>query len=289
MAAPYQWAFDAIGTRWSIDTETELPQPLRERIAALVERFDRDWSRFRDDSLPARIRATPGSHLLPGDAGPLLDLYDTLHELTDGAMSPCIGTSLEHLGYDAAYGFQRTPGWRPAPAWSEVRRTTDTLITSDPFVLDVGAAGKGYLVDQVLDALAEVPGTLTVDGSGDLRHRARGHGPALRVALEHPRDPRQAIGVVELGNAAIAASAINRRAWAPGLHHVLDARTGRPADDVLATWVVAPTALLADALATALFFVPPERLTPRFGFGYVVLDHDLRARCSPELAGALFR
>lgn len=288
MAAPYQWSFDAIGTRWSIDTEVELPESVRDRVSSLVERFDRDWSRFRDDSLPARIRLAPGVHPLPTDAGPLLDLYDTLHELTDGAMSPCVGTSLEHLGYDAAYGLQRAPGWQPAPSWADTQRSGGTLTTRERFVLDVGAAGKGYLVDQVLAALAEVPGPVTVDGSGDLRHRAD-RGPVMRVALEHPRDPGLAIGVVELGDAAIAASAINRRAWGPGLHHVLDARTGRPADEVLATWVVAPSALLADALATALFFVPPERLTPRFGFGYVVLDHDLRARCSPELAGALFR
>ena len=77
-----------------------------------------------------------------------------------------------------------------------------------------------------------------------------------RIALEHPADPPKAIGVVELREGALCASASNRRSWGDGLHHVIDAVTGIPTADVIATWALAPDALHADGLATALFFDP---------------------------------
>lgn len=58
-------------------------------------------------------------------------------------------------------------------------------------------------------------------------------------------------------------------AWGPGLHHVLGARRGLPTTDVLAAWVIAPDALTADGLATALFLGPTEVLPPHFSFAAV--------------------
>ncbi|MFP5366829.1 MAG: FAD:protein FMN transferase, partial [Actinomycetes bacterium] len=155
-----------------------------------------------------------------------------------------------------------------------------------PVTLDVGAAGKGQLVDLVCAALghAGYP-THTVDAGGDMRHR----GPsAVQVALEHPYEPETAIGVVTLENRALCASAANRRRWADGLHHVLDARTGRCIDTVVATWVLAESALHADGLATALFLVPPEVLLAEFEFDYVLVHSHGGAQFSASLAGALF-
>ena len=96
-----------------------------------------------------------------------------------------------------------------------------------------------------------------VDASGDLRVRG---AASERIALEHPADPTKAIGVVELRDGALCASASNRRAWGDGLHHVIDAVTGLPTAAVIATWALAPDALHADGLATALFFDPAPNL-----------------------------
>jgi ApbE family len=87
------------------------------------------------------------------------------------------------------------------------------------------------------------------------------------------------IGVANLQNRALCASAVNRRAWGNGLHHVLDARTGAPTTEVVATWVVASDAALADGLATALFFTGAHRLAETHRFAYVRMLAD-----GPDLA-----
>jgi thiamine biosynthesis lipoprotein len=134
-------------------------------------------------------------------------------------------------------------------------------------VIDVGAAGKGYLVDLISAILTQAGiAQHVVDAGSDLRHV--GEQP-IRVGLEHPLDPRRVIGVANLHGRALCVSSPTRRAWGPGLHHILDARTGAPVRDVLATWVVADTTALADGLATALFCTEPDRLADRSRSSFV--------------------
>ncbi len=300
--APGPTSFDAIGTPWRIGvggshTATgSLSAGLADDdLAAVLERveqFDRDWSRFRVDSLVSRIAREPGSWRLPADAETLLRLYEQLHELTDARLSPLVGASLERLGYDAAYRLTPSGDPLPSPNWADaiaLRRTADglELDTVAPVLLDVGAAGKGYLVDIVGDLLAaRGVGETLVDASGDVRVRGE---RSIRIALENPADPTKAVGVAELHDAALCASALNRRAWGAGLHHIVDAITGRPvADGIIATWVIADTALMADGLATAMFLTDPARLSAAFAFEWVRLSIDGRLEASAGFRGELF-
>jgi FAD:protein FMN transferase len=288
---PTAWSFDAIGTLWRIDTPEPLPDAIRNAVTERIDRFDRDWSRFRDDSLVSRIAREPGRHRLPADAGPLLALYRELYTASGGRVSPLVGRALESLGYDAAYRLTRSATREPVPAWDDaIAWHGEFLDTVAPVVVDVGAAGKGYLVDLVGELLSDLGvDTQVVDAGGDLRSR----GVPLRVALEHPADPSKAIGVVELGggatDGALCASASNRREWGAGLHHVLDAITGAPTADVVATWAIAPTALIADGAATALFFDTDPRFYADHGVSTVRMFSNGRVEYSPSFSGELFR
>jgi thiamine biosynthesis lipoprotein len=287
--------FDAIGAPWQIETADALPASLIEAIFNRIDKFDADWSRFRTDSLVARIAEAPGVWPMPADAAPLLDLYRSLYDATDGAVTPLVGRRLEGLGYDRDY--RLTPAADAAsigvPQWDDVMHwdaEAGTLTTSEAVTLDVGAAGKGYLADIVAGLLLERGiEEYVIDASGDLVHR--GETP-LRVGLEHPFDPSLAIGVFELSNGALCASAPGRRAWGTALsgdlHHILDGITGEPTASVAATWAIAPTGLLADGLATALFFASGETLSGEFEFQYVRMFPDSRVEHSPDFEGELF-
>ena len=283
---PVAWRFEAIGTHWRIDTREPLPPEITDAVTARVDRFDRDWSRFRSDSRIAALR-TPGRHRLADDARPLLAFYRDLFDATRGRVTPLVGRTLEALGYDAAYRLRPAdeipvvPSWDAAIAWDG-----EHLDVVAPITLDVGAAGKGYLVDLVSDLLDEAGiDEHIVDASGDLRSR----DVPMRIALEHPLDPRKAVGVAELPSGAFCASATTRRAWGDGLHHVLDPATGLPARGVLATWVLAPTALVADGVATALFFDPAEEFLTRTASAFARMFDDGTVEVSPDFPGEMFR
>ena len=283
----HAWTFEAIGTAWQIDTREPLAPDVRAAVLGRIEQFDRSWSRFRDDSLVADIARRPGQWEMPDDAGRLFELFTELNDLTDGAVNPLIGRTLSDLGYDASYSLTASDDPRDVPPWSSIELSAGVLTTDEPVLLDVGAAGKGLLVDQVAAIVGREVDELTVDASGDLYH---GGTAPLRIALEHPLDAGRAIGVAEIqAGDALCASATNRRAWGDGLHHVIDARTGRPTDDVIATWVVvAGSCMRADGLATAHFFADPGALMDRFDHQFVRMHADGRVQWSPDFPGEIF-
>ena len=281
------FGFDGIGTRWEVSTPSPLSGGHRRRLLEAVESYDAAWSRFRPDSLVAGAARQPGRYELPAEAAALGSLYSTLYRLSGGAVTPLIGGSLERLGYDAGYSLRPGGPPLPAPRWEEVLDWQGTVLTvSAPVVIDVGAAGKGQLAD-LLSAELRACGITEhfIDASGDLLNP----GPeTVEVALEHPYDPTRAIGTVRLGAGALCASAANRRAWGDGLHHVLDGTTGAPVRHVVASWAMAGTAVVADALATALFFVEGAVLQQDFAFAWLTVYSDGHADYSPEFEGALF-
>ncbi|MFJ4285228.1 FAD:protein FMN transferase [Paenarthrobacter nicotinovorans] len=281
------FSFEGIGTGWEISTPEPLAPALTKKVLDTVEAYDRTWSRFRSDSLVSGLSRSPGSITLPEHAAGLQELYSVLYRLSQGAMTPLIGSSLERLGYDAAYSLSPSAVPQAPARWEDVLEWTGTAMTAkEPLVLDIGAAGKGQLVDLLGGLLHEAGHSdFLVDGSGDMLHS--GSHP-VTVALEHPYDPKQAIGTVELDNAALCASASNRRVWDDGLHHVLDGTTGKPIHTTVATWTMAAGALEADGLATALFIMEPALLEQEFEFSWLRVSSAGAATYSGGFEGRLF-
>ena len=276
------WRFDAIGTGWEI--EGELADGDRRTVTQLIDGFDQAWSRFRSDSAVTQM-ARIGGGFASADAAPMLDAYRELSAATAGAVNPLVGASLEALGYDAAYSLTAAAAIAAPAEWSSIVAWTEHGVTaSAPALLDIGALGKGRLVDLVFDLLSGVAGDLVVDAGGDMRVR----GTSVRTALEHPFDATKAIGVVALQDAALCGSAINRRAWGNGLHHVLDARTGQPVRTWAATWALGAETMTADAAATALFFDGGPALAADWGVEWVRMSTDGRIERSPQWPGELF-
>lgn len=279
--------FDGIGTRWEISTPRPLSASSRARLLAVVEAYDGEWSRFRPDSTVSAMAREPGRYELPAEAAGLGQLYRSLYDITAGAMTPLIGSSLEQLGYDAAYSLRPAGSPMAPPRWEAALTWDGTVLTNSvPVVLDIGAAGKGQLVDLLaVELRSNGEDSFLIDASGDLFHS----GPdPVSVALEHPYDPAKAIGTVALAGGALCASASNRRVWGDGLHHVLDGTTGRPVTTAVATWTKAESTMLADALATALFFVPGAELERTFNFSWLTVFSDGSAAYSAGFEGTLF-
>ncbi len=295
--------FEAIGTHWKIQIEDEISDSVesdifnsvRDRIAV----YDQHYSRFRSDSLVTEMSQQIGMYELPSDAKPLFDLYERLYRLTNGSVTPLIGRLLEETGYDAQYSLETKPLHVP-PTWNDaIEYDFPNIEIKQSVLIDVGAAGKGYLVDLVAGVLHEKGvRSFSINAGGDILHVHVGEGQAppldstdhtepIRVGLEHPDDTSLAIGIAEISNESICGSAGNRRTWGK-FHHILDPHTLKSPRHIKAVWVIAKTALLADALTTCLFFVEPEPLQMEFNFEYVILYADNSVKQSDKFRGELF-
>ncbi len=285
---PHSFTFDAIGTAWEIKTEQAIPIRLKKKILKQIEYFDLTYSRFRTDSLVAKIASRAGKYQFPMSANHLIRFYESMYALTDGKMTPLIGEMLERAGYDATYSLAsqvqtRISAWRDAMSW-DVEHSM--LATSDRVTLDFGAAGKGYLVDLIGLTLEEAGiDTYIIDASGDMRHAGK---LKMTVGLEHPLETNTVIGVVDIRNESLCASATNRRVWGDGLHHIFDPDTKEPVHTIIATWVISSETMIADGLATALFLTDPNRLSERYDYQYVRMFSDQSVEYSKNFKGELF-
>ena len=68
----------------------------------------------------------------------------------------------------------------------------------------------------------------------------------------------------------------------------MNPRAGRSTDSLQAVWVVADSAMVADGLTTALFFVEPEELKKHFNFSYALVSTEGRLRYSSDLPAEFF-
>jgi thiamine biosynthesis lipoprotein len=272
--------FEALGTQWHI----QLPQHdhyIEKNIMDRIDLFDVTYSRFRTDSFLSRITTKPGTYTLPDDAKILFDFYMSLNNVTNGLVTPLIGRTMEEAGYDASYSFAPKKLHHP-PAWNEALiYAFPSLTIKQPVTLDFGAAGKGYLVDLLVNLLRRAGITkFVINAGGDIFCSTEED-----IGLEDPDDYNRVLGTTKLHNQALCGSAGNRRTWSK-FHHIINPQTLTSPRNITAVWVKAPSTMVADGLATALFFVPPEKLTA-FTFEYVMIEGDTM-KISPHFNARLF-
>ncbi len=218
-------------------------------------RIEALYSRFIDDNALSHLNAQLGERVvLEEEFFELLAFGERLRVRTEGAFDLSVKSILEGWGYDADYSFaENMPGEVGRMELGEGRRVR----LSAP--VELGGLGKGYAIDRMANVLSAADG-VCINAGGDLFVRGHGgEGEPWRIVFEHPVDPTLAIGDVKLyGPLALAASSPSRRRWGKR-HHLVDPRTGEPAQNMLGVYTQAPSALLADAYSTALFVLGFER------------------------------
>lgn len=130
--------------------------------------------------------------------------------------------------------------------------------------IDLGGIAKGFVADRAVEVLRRSGVTsASVDAGGDIRLiGAKPDGSPWRIGVRHPRERRGIIAVLELRDSAVVTSGDYERYFlfeGTRYHHLLDPATGRPAGGLVSVTVVAPEAMTADALSTAVFVLGRER------------------------------
>ena len=202
---------------------------------------------------------------------------------TGGAFDPAIGARQQQRGFARSYLTDRVETEFPAADGGQadyrdvqVNRRNRTIKLRRPLVLDLGAVAKGLAIDLAAHELTSFE-RYAVDAGGDWY--GGGMAPAWRVGVQHPRYPDALLTTVEiLDGAACTSGDYERVANESGEHHLLDPHTGRSPHGVISVTVVAPSAIVADALATAAFVLGPRkglRLLLQQGVnGLIVTAHD---------------
>lgn len=268
-------AGEAMGTSWMVRAVGDpaggprLTAAVREEIA----RVDAQMSHWRPDSALSRFNAadTAEAHALPHPFAGVLGYAMTLAQQTDGAFDPTLGALVDLWGFGPPGPRKDVPtdpeietahansGWRRLEQTSNARWTQPGGLR-----LDLSGVAKGFAVDAVSERLtAEGAPCHLVEIGGELR--GAGLKPDSRpwwVELEQPPGLDASRMLAALHELAVATSGDQVRVFehdGRAFSHTLDGRTGRPIDNgVASVTVLHPSAMQADALASALTVMGPD-------------------------------
>ena len=263
--------FEALGTYGELllDARPDALGSAMRILQAELAAIDLACSRFRSDSELMAVNAAAGNTV------PVSPLFVaavrtalTAAEQTGGDVDPMLGGALVAAGYDADYaalpadGPAANPAPPPADAWRSIELGDDAIRLPAGTALDLGATAKALAVDRTAAAIAAETGAgVLVNVGGDLA--AAGPVPPagwpVRLTDDTAREdvtrPGRSGPVVRMHGGGLATSSTAVRRWRRGgtaYHHVLDPRTGLPAEPVWRTvTVTAASCVDANTASTA--------------------------------------
>ena len=241
----------------------------------LIEELESQLTVYRDDSEVSRINTT--AHDGPVEVEPrlfgLLQQALALSRETGGAYDVTSGALSE------AWGFVRGPKRVPAPemlaeartrtGWHHLRLDPECRTVAfdrEGIRINLGSIGKGYAIDRVVERIRAYPWpTSALVHGGRSSLYALGSPPGRfggrwEITLYNPFRPESPLGVFALRNRALGTSgAAFQQFVADGrvYGHIIDPRTGEPAQGPASVTVLAPSAAIADALSTAFYLLGP--------------------------------
>ena len=243
----------------------------------LIETLEEQLSVFRATSEVSRINflAAEGPITVDPRLFEILQLAQRLYEETGGAYD-ITSTALWRV-----WGFARREGRLPTPAdLDEARRHVGgqqvELMPENHSVrfrqagveLNLGSIGKGYALDRAAELLESAGiGDFLIHGgqSSVLARGTRCDGRSAAgwsVGIQHPLRRGVRLGELTLKDRALGTSGSANQFFRYRGHrygHIIDPRSGQPAEGVLSSTVLAPSGALADALSTAFFVLGPEK------------------------------
>ena len=253
-----------------------------------IDRIEDQLTVYRELSEVSSLNQRAASEAVPVSENlfRLLSQAAKLTGETEGAFDISTGALIK------AWGFYRRAGRVPsADERAEVSQRTgmrNIILNSDHrtvrflhpgLEINLGSIGKGYALDRAAELLRARRirsallhgGHSSIYAIGNFRAPTQIRAPTVReghsrpgwpVGIRHPWKPEQRLAVVWLRDRALGTSAATYQHLEQEgrkLGHILDPRTGWPAESLASASVLAPTAAEADALATAFFILGVDK------------------------------
>jgi FAD:protein FMN transferase len=263
--------FRAMGSRMSalLDSTVGEADETLARLPTWFEEWEQVLSRFRPGNELDRLNRSDGRPMAVSKT--LWEVFlaaCAAEKFTGGLVSPTVLDALVLAGYDRSFeslpAIQTGPSFA-APTWASPSGVivwdvpTRSLVLPDSVHLDLGGIAKGWAADQAARRLSRL-GPALVDAGGDIAISGLlNDGQAWPIGIDDPFVSGAHFETLKLARCGVATSGKDYHRWLKDgtwHHHIIDPRTGLPADtDVLAVTVVAPTVMEAEAAAKAVLIL----------------------------------
>jgi thiamine biosynthesis lipoprotein len=261
-----------------------------------IEHLMSPWIESSDVSRINRAAGKGWENVSP-DTIKVIEKAEEVSEISEGAFDLTIGPLVQL--------------WRKArergvpPEMEDVRKTLNLinfrnlvvnpegkiLLKKKGMEIDLGGIAKGYAVDKAFNLLISLGyKNLIVNAGGDLRIGGTKLDQPWSIGIQHPRESEKIVARISISDAAIATSGDYEKFFihqGKRYHHILNPKDGFPAEGCQSVSIIYKEGMMADALATAVFVLGPEKgysLCQRIeGVNCLIIDREGKNILSPDL------
>lgn len=259
-----QFGMDTIIEITAVGRDADRVEKAIDEAFELIEMYERKFSYYREDSELWKLNHTEQiSHQIDEEFYQILELAYDFFLQTDSLYDVTIGNLIDLWDIDrqSIPTAQQIEAAKQTQGMEKIEFDLNRLNKPQDMKIHLGSIAKGYVIDRVVELLKEreiFAGV--VNAGGDIY--IFGYGNPLRVGIQHPRSQKnEIIGVLSINDMAVVTSGDYERYFeidSERYHHIIDPHTGYPAKPTVAVTALAPQAIYADVLSTALFVMQPQ-------------------------------
>lgn len=257
----------------------------------------------QDESEISKINNYSGlkSATVSGDTLNIIRKALEISKISDGAFDITIGAVTREWGFiDGRYRLPEDRKIKNLLNLVDYRgifiSDSEVKLKKRGMFIDLGAIAKGYAVDKVYEFLKTKGIKEAIINAGGTIKTIGSNKKVWKIGIKDPTGKKEVIGILNLESGlAVATSGDYERYFIKDgvkYHHILDPRTGYPANLCRGVTVVSYSATEADALSTAIFVLGPEsglELAKRINAGTIIIDKNNNIIVSDNLKGKFVR
>ncbi len=256
-----------------IDSDTEVARETLMQVPVWFEAWEASLSRFRQDSELSALNRAAGKPMQASETmWQVIKASLRAAQSSAGLVTPTLLDAVEAAGYDRSFPLLEAAGVSDSVVIPEALRDwhaveldpgTRTVRLPAGVRLDFGGVAKGWAADQAAQRLNLIAPAL-VDAGGDIAvSEGKTDGEPWPIAVADPLNAGADLDLLMIEQGGVATSGRDYRRWKRNgrwQHHIIDPRTGAPAEtDVLTATVIGPTTADAEVAAKAALILGSVR------------------------------
>jgi len=241
------------------ETDRKKAETSIEKAFSEIKRIDDLFSTYNEDSHVWKLNHNQATliNVVP-EIFSLMVICDSIFNLTYGSFDVSLNKLVTTWGFDgddpSLPSDDKLSGALFNSGWNNIELLEENSFKRPAGTeLNFGAIAKGYAVDKAVNVLIKLGiNSALVNAGGEIKTI----GDDWVIGIRHPRNQNQIIEKVNPGGMSVATSGDYEKYFeldGKRYHHILNPKTGYPADSLISVTVLNKSCTIADALATAVF------------------------------------
>ncbi|MCH8033570.1 MAG: FAD:protein FMN transferase [Bacteroidetes bacterium] len=241
------------------ETDRKKAETSIEKAFSEIKRIDDLFSTYNEDSHVWKLNHNQAILInVDPEIFSLMVICDSIYNLTYGSFDVSLNKLVTTWGFDrddpSLPSDDKLSGALLNSGWNNIELLKENSFKRPAGTeLNFGAIAKGYAVDKAVNVLIKLGiNSALVNAGGEIKTI----GDDWVIGIRHPRNQNQIIEKVNPGGMSVATSGDYEKYFeldGKRYHHILNPKTGYPADSLISVTVLNKSCTIADALATAVF------------------------------------